>query len=818
MDSNGGEHRLRGGRLDVWLYLVPLGFIFDLAGYVPVPLRVWLTWALLALPLCRRPGTVALKDGAGLMLALAVKAYAPLLPPVADRLLLLAAHQWVWRGSPSVPPYITKGLLFFTALHLFLFDAPSGYGVTETLAGFGNAVAAALTGRTFNLGPTYQGLGAWLLPLCLSLFAWRRDDRIAPVRTVAFAGVGLLLMTLLGDVMLSKIPFAVNLTWELTYREPFGIRQLIGRLPDLAVLAMPLAYYVAALILYGFLHVGAWQSAQAAPGAAGTASVGIRRAMTWCWPAPVIWLALIAVATPPTAWRRPQAREVVFVERGIVSYSKPNDTRFGRGAAGMFGMLPEYTRLFGCGATVTPDVPAELDPDRHILLFTNLNAPMPDAEHRRIWEFVAAGGGLWVIGDHTFIKDGRHHINDLLAPCDIKLENDSVFFFPQGWFHSYRFPQGTPFGLLTEDADNRPGFLVGASLIVRGPARPFMFGRFAYGDLGLDVPDERGSYMGDAAFQRDERLGDFVLVAGQRYGRGRVLVYGDTTSFFNHMLPGSYELLRASLSWFGERPAWPAAVARAAALLLLAALAVTLVIGRAAPSGVVFCVAGLLFSALIHRPTGQLPWDREFARRHAAIVDFTHHPEASRHGNMPTGLNGVSLSLMRRGLLPIEPPTWQPDVLDATACIVFNAPRRPFSAAARRALNRYMEEGGTVILACGFPHYEVSRPLLEPLGLRVRGVPLGRFFDRQAFGGRISFFNAWPIEISPASDATVLCAYDDAQPLIVAAPVGRGRLVLIADSEFLQNRNLESSDRHDPANVRFVRELFERISSGEPWP
>jgi len=123
-----------------------------------------------------------------------------------------------------------------------------------------------------------------------------------------------------------------------------------------------------------------------------------------------------------------------------------------------------------------------------------------------------------------------------------------------------------------------------------------------------------------------------------------------------------------------------------------------------------------------------------------------------------------------------------------------------------------MKRGGTVLMTCGFPHEEASRPLLQQLKLRVRGLPLGRFFDRQALGNNVSFMSAWPIEVENSS-ASVLCAYDE-WPLIAEMRVGAGRFVLIADSEFLHNRNLEGIENHDPANTRFVRSLLDHTMGG----
>ncbi|HSA02534.1 MAG TPA: hypothetical protein P5055_17530, partial [Candidatus Paceibacterota bacterium] len=435
---------------------------------------------------------------------------------------------------------------------------------------------------------------------------------------------------------------------------------------------------------------------------------------------------------------------------------------------------------------------------------------------RRLWAFVAAGGNLWVLGDHTFIKNGRNHINDLLPPCHISLNHDSAQFFPQGWFHSYEFLQGTPFGGLRDSAENRPAILVGASLRLRAPAQPFILGRYGYSDWGTSGSDESRGYIGDFKYQSQERLGDLVLVAGERYGRGKVLVFGDTTSFFNNNLSRSYEILRSVLSWFGESPSWLAMAGwpcrGMAALMLIAFGALVFVFKSSRAVGWVM-PASVLFSLVVHQPSGWLAWDTEYSRRRMAILDFAHEPFASKHSSMNSGLHGVSINLARHGQLPVVINEWNPEMLDAAAFMVVNAPRRPFSLSERRDLNRFMERGGTILLGCGYPHHKQMRSFLSPLQLEIRGLPLGRFFDRTAFGQRISFVSAWPLEMTHP-DASVICLYDE-WPLIVMVPVGRGRLVLISDSEFLHNRNLEGFENYDPANIQFMRSLLDYTLGGQ---
>jgi hypothetical protein len=436
--------------------------------------------------------------------------------------------------------------------------------------------------------------------------------------------------------------------------------------------------------------------------------------------------------------------------------------------------------------------------------------------HQQIRAFVGKGGGLWVLGDHTFIKNGRNHINDVLAPWNISLNNDSAQFFPQGWFHCYRFRQGTPFAPLRDGAENRPGILVGASLEVSPPAEPFILGRFGYSDWGLDEPAPEGNrgHLGDFDYQPGERLGDLVLVAGQRHGEGRVLVYGDTSSFFNNTLSHSFELLQASLSWLGESNTWslPASKpGRTLAVLLLLVFGGLAFCWSSIPSATTALSTAGIYSVICHGAGGLLDYDDSFAREHLAVIDFSHQPNASKHSSMDNGLHGVSINLLRHDLLSVVADQWDRGMIDRARYVVMNAPRQPLTRGERNDLTGFMGRGGTLIVGCGYQDYATCRSLLEPFGLRVGNVPLGRFFDRPAFGQNVSFMSAWPIEVTN-DKAEILCNHDQAGPLIVSVPVGDGHLVLIGDSEFLHNRNLEGHDNHDPANTAFLKNLFDHTS------
>ncbi len=53
------------------------------------------------------------------------------------------------------------------------------------------------------------------------------------------------------------------------------------------------------------------------------------------------------------------------------------------------------------------------------------------------------------------------------------------------------------------------------------------------------------------------------------------------------------------------------------------------------------------------------------------------------------------------------------------------------------------------------------------------------------------------------------------EPVVVSAPVGRGAMVVIGDSDFLHNKNLERQEGAIQRNVRFFDWILSRVDQGD---
>jgi len=505
--------------------------------------------------------------------------------------------------------------------------------------------------------------------------------------------------------------------------------------------------------------------------------------------------------------KRPTPQPIVFYEKGFVNWEVPEWGRYGQTAAGMFGNLPRFIRSLGMTSRMAAEITTDSLAGASALIITNLNHPLPTSSTAAIWRFVERGGTLLVLGDHTaYDPSGRVFVNELLAPSAIALNLDAAICPVGGWLHCYDFPCR----LLTSrlgDERNEAGIVTGASLNIRWPARPMILGRYGYEDQGNRFRPEM-AYLGNMRFDPNEPLGDTVLVAAQRYGRGRVLVFGDTSAFFNGILAGTYRFVGNVFQWIAAPPdsrvhaiaGWGALVV----LIALAALALYTPPGR----WTLLLLAVLILGLRAGVQHGSARVFSEVPRGDIADLDQAHKPMASIEGGRDDGLNGLQMNLMRSGLLPFNLRKFSEDTIAGSRLLVIVAPARRFCDDEVETVRRYLEVGGVVIVSVGADESYAAQPLLDAFDLELdENLPLGYFRTTSPrLGLDAMFWKAWAVR-DRSNEAEVICGQLQFPALLVKA-VGKGKLVLIGDSDFLLNKNLEGESSYNEVNIHFLRALL----------
>ena len=130
----------------------------------------------------------------------------------------------------------------------------------------------------------------------------------------------------------------------------------------------------------------------------------------------------------------PAGRKIVVHNRGGLDWDRPTFGRFGAFSGGMFGLLPVYCRAEGYDFDV-------IDKDRigpedlkgvQILVLINSPKAWPEAERQAVLDFLAGGGSLLVLGDHTDVFGLMRGFNTLLGDFGIRFRFDSAYKTPRG--------------------------------------------------------------------------------------------------------------------------------------------------------------------------------------------------------------------------------------------------------------------------------------------------------------------------------------------------------------------------------------------------
>lgn len=503
-----------------------------------------------------------------------------------------------------------------------------------------------------------------------------------------------------------------------------------------------------------------------------------------------------------------KGKKIVFYEKGFLNWLKPTHGSYGRLGSGMYGMLPVYLESLGAQGVISKDLSEEdlRDADALVLIFPD--QPWADGQLDRIWSFVRRGGSLLVLGEHTTRdRDGSNRFNDVLQPANLRVEFDCATFAVGGWLQSYEtMIHPTTTGI--PDDRNQLGVVIGASVRAGWRARPIVVGRWGWSDLG----DEGSSraMIGNERYDPGERLGDVLLAAEQPVGKGKVVVFGDTSSLTNGINVSSHVFTSRLFAYLTEGSFRAHAGWRQFAGVLLCVAILILLMRRPNEWAVALSMLALAGSFVVTSRATSHAWEafpdgRLQSPNNLVYIDTSHLEASSGESWRGDGVGGLVLTLMRNGYLTLSLPQLDAARLQRAGLFVSVAPHQSYSSSERKAIRDFVAKGGIFVLTAGCDEAEPSRLLSSDLGFSIgtekldtrETVPMGHFKspylrseDQRVF---VRFHAAWPV-ICLAADAQVFAYGRDNLPVIAMRRIGAGKVVVIGDTRFATNDNLELED------------------------
>lgn len=691
------------------------------------------------------------------------------------------------RAQREIPALLLTVVIYALFIVLYDYIPQVWYFLQRFSLLFSRAIGYAIR-RDISLGITYTGLLMVALFAAYYLSAFILSERRKPL-----ALLGMLLLLLAADGV-------YIILWAFLARMPqaHGVNYLVQQVyrVDFRLLLFVLLLLLAFLYIYQAptRYVPLWEKPRRTKSAVFAAGLLI------------LALLLLAVILPCGARRG----EIVLYGRGSLDWSLPSFGRYGLKEVGMFGLLPQYLRERGYAVRLEDEItPATLE-GASTLVLINLSRGFDPEAKQAIWDFVAEGGSMLALGDHTGVAQIREPFNDLLQPVNIAFNFDSAIPFQQLWERSYEM---RPHPMLHGIGEEEVMINIGASLQVSAPSRPVIIGRYGYSDAG-DPLNPQGGYLGDMTFARDEPLGDLVLAAECSYGKGKVLVFGDTSSFQNTALAHSYRFIDNVFEWLagGNNGYYPWNIILA--LTLLAMALILLLAGLELNTISLVALAALLALVAVVAPALSAVRVDDHGRLagEVANIDVSHIERCKQDGTSLESVDGLVANLIRNGYTPFLLREFELERIREGQVLVVVAPAKPFSGSEINDIEVWVSGGGLLLVTVGWEEFAAATSLLKAFGMGIENVPLGRITPEQN-ARRVSLWEAWPVACEVAGGVEILVEAWD-YPVVVYRKYGRGGVLVAGDSSFLLNRNLETVDAGNEPNILFLKYCLERFREG----
>lgn len=675
---------------------------------------------------------------------------------------------------------IARALLAVALVGLAL-STTLGFHFEEALAAGLGAIASTLSGHDVNLGPVYGGGRAVLIGTAVLLAVSGARGATLLVRT----GV-LLALAVVVTGAVAMIAAALP---------SFGSTPSIPPIRSVVAAQLPWLPFL--------LGIAAVPLLVRPPAAAAEVRSRDRLTGVLAFAAAVCVLASL----PPAPVRA--AEKVVFYRPGFSNWevAEPDLERAGPYSTGMLGTLPQFARAMGLAAELVDTIDADTLESADVLVIVNQDSPLSGSK-AEVERWLQGGGHLVVAGDHTFIQpdDGgwTNYLNETLAGSGIRFPNNSSDHLTRAVLDA---TITTGLGRRLDSVPGNPySPIIGAGLEVRWPARPIVIGRHCYEDAGVVPAESDGKAIGDLTWNPGERLGGVVQLAEQQVGAGRVTVIGDTTGIHNIARSivwrpiGNLMLGRDRDNRFAYWLAALALLGLSGFCLLRAAPALPVAIIASAALGAV-AVAGNLDRAPVPLSNPDEP---------LLILDLAVKPSGQRGEWNQFGYLTLISSAMRVGHLPLFTSTKEHGIPPGTRVILVSRPQVHPGKEWRDRLLGWVRDGGHLVFAGAYDAQLVLGDLLAEVGCRIEPLVIGpqavRVSDTVGQSFVINFQESWNLKLLEGEWAQLV--YGEETTTMASRVIGAGKVTIVTDQTFLQNRNQENEDIINKEALRFMMSLL----------
>jgi hypothetical protein len=500
---------------------------------------------------------------------------------------------------------------------------------------------------------------------------------------------------------------------------------------------------------------------------------------------PVAAVGIVLMVITPLG--NPKPGDIVLYRPGLFNPDKPKpDERMKDVEGPLVACLFDVLSSFGHTVRLQ-EGGIEPDPKTQVVVLINPKRAMTAREIDRLYEFMERGGSVLTIGEHTNVDGVRDHLNPLTKRAGITLNDDTTWPWdePYIWGFYLDWIRHPMFRSVKSEDDIQAG--VGCSLTLSHPARPLLIGRAGYSDAG-DPSNAEQAFLGNKKRDDGERLGDLVLAAESRVGRGKLVVFGDSLTFQDAYVPRTWSYVISLFAYLSRSDTAPGTIWKVLGLAALAFLFRRKWVLTAAASAwaalVVHDIVAPTFPIPEFKPSLPVAW-----------IDLSHRPLTLRPmSDAPDSADGLVYNLYQNGFLPLYLGRMDDPRLLQSKVLILPASARAWTPREISTLDHYLRGNRTVIASVGFPDRYSAAPLLSHFGMELAGKPLGNGKTN------IKFHSCWPIRgaIQP-----LVRAFD--YPVVAR----KGGFILLADSHFFSMKNFEGYTAVNEENVAFFRSLLQ---------